>query len=324
MARRALDEDDIRVRPGRSKSRPRSKDRPIHPSAVGGTVVGVDRGRFTVDLDVGPEVHAVKSREVPSVVVGDRVGIVGDTTGTGHARIVRRDERTTTLRRTADDNDPVERVIVANATQLAVVTATTQPEPRVGLIDRALVAAYAAGIAPLLIITKTDLHPASELLALYGPLDMPVVTIADRVVPADLLSALADETTVLIGHSGVGKSTLVNSLVPAAERSTGAVNDVTGRGRHTSTSVAALRMPTGGFVIDTPGVRTFGLAHVDLDRVVRAFEDLAVLADSCPRGCTHDEPECALGTDSNPAVQARVASLRRLIRSRDTSGDVRA
>lgn len=323
MARRALDEDDIRVRPGRSKSRPRSKDRPTHPTAVSGLVVGVDRGRFTVDLDVGEEVHAIKSREVPSLVVGDRVGIVGDVSGAGHARIVRRDPRTTTLRRTADDIDPVERVIVANATQLAVVTATVQPEPRVGLIDRALVAAYDAGIRPLLVITKTDLHPADELLALYGPLDMPIVTIADKVVPADLLALLADEVTVLIGHSGVGKSTLVNSLVPEAERTTGAVNDVTGRGRHTSTSVAALRLPQGGYVIDTPGVRTFGLAHVDPDRVVHAFEDLAALADRCPRGCTHDEPECALDEDPSPATVSRVASLRRLIRSRDAAGDGR-
>ena len=321
MARKPhqLDEDDVRVRPGRGKSRPRSKDRPDHVDAQPGTVITVDRGRFTVELDDLTPIYAIKARELgrKGIVVGDHVDVVGDVTGDTdtQGRIVRRHERSSTLRRTADDTDPVERVVVANATQMAVVTSTVNPEPRTGLIDRALVAAYDAGIEPMLVITKTDLTPPDELLSLYGPLDLPIHLITRKQVPDELRRSLADEATVLVGHSGVGKSTLVNNLVPTADRSTGHVNEVTGRGRHTSTSVVALLLPGGGWIIDTPGIRSFGLAHVDLERVVEAFPDLHALTGACPRGCTHDEDECALSTVTTPDGIVRVESLRRLIRS---------
>jgi len=320
-----LDEDDVRVRPQRGKSRPRSKDRPEHVDALPGTVVTVDRGRFTVDLDDGTLMYAVKARELgrKGIVVGDRVDVIGDTSGDTdtQGRIVRRLERRSTLRRTADDTDPVERVIVANATQLAVVTSTVDPAPRTGLIDRALVAAYDAGIAPMLVITKIDLLAPDELLALYGPLDVPIHLIAGKQVPSDLVDALTDESTVLVGHSGVGKSTLVNNLVPSADRSTGHVNVVTGKGRHTSTSVMALLLPAGGWIVDTPGIRSFGLAHVDPARVISAFPDLEALTGDCPRGCSHDEPDCALNALDTSAVAARVESFRRLIRSRTVDDD---
>lgn len=320
-----LDEDDVRVRPGRGKSRPRSKDRPEHAEALSATVMTVDRGRFTLELDDGTEMYAVKARELgrKGIVVGDHVSVVGDTTGDldTQGRIVRRTERTSTLRRTADDTDPVERVVVANATQLAVVTATADPAPRTGLIDRAIVAALDAGIEPMLVITKTDLTPADDLLALYGPLDLPVFIIARKQVPESLRAILTGQATVLVGHSGVGKSTLVNALVPSADRLTGHVNAVTGRGRHTSTSVVALHLPGGGMIIDTPGIRSFGLAHVDVNRVIHAFPDLAERTDACPRACSHDEPDCALNDLAESTLQERVESLRRLIRSRATAPD---
>jgi ribosome biogenesis GTPase / thiamine phosphate phosphatase len=286
-------------------------------------VLAVDRGRFTCLVD-SRRVYAIKARELgrKGVVVGDRVAIIGDVSGRPDAlaRIVRVEDRRSVLRRTADDNDPVERVIVANADQLVIVTSLADPEPRPRLVDRCLVAAYDAGLDSLLCLTKADLAPPEPLLAVYAPLGVPFV-VTMRGGNLDLIrERLAGLSSVLVGPSGVGKSTLVNALVPDAGRQTAEVNPVTGRGRHTSASAVALALPDGsGWVIDTPGVRSFGLAHVDLRRVIHAFPDLEAGIAECPRGCSHDEPECALDAwvAAGHADPARLASLRRLLRTRD-------
>ena len=322
MARR-WDESDVRVRPGRG-SRPRTKERPKHEDAVIGRVTAVDRGRWTTLVDERVVV-AMRARELgrTPIVVGDRVAMVGDTSGRRDtlARIVRVEERTTVLRRTADDTDPVERVVVANADQLVVVAALADPEPRPRLIDRCLVAAYDAGMDPLIVLTKSDLVSAEDFLARYAPLDVPhvVTSVLGLEGVAELRDRLTGRASVLVGHSGVGKSTLVNTLAPDADRATGHVNDVTGRGRHTSTSALGLRLPEGGWIIDTPGIRSFGLAHVEPDAIIGHFPELAEGAEDCPRGCTHDEPDCALDAwvAAGRAGAQRLDSLRRLLRARN-------
>jgi ribosome biogenesis GTPase len=322
----------------RRRTRPRTKERPTYDDAVDGVVVTVDRGRFTLLVE-DRTVTAMKARPLgrKGVVVGDRVRVVGDVSGADGtlARIVEVAERSTVLRRTADDDDPVERVIVANATQLVVVTALADPEPRPRLIDRALVAAYDAGLAPLLCLTKADLEDPETLLATYRSLGVPwVVTHRDanrRIVGLDAVrERLTGHVSVLVGHSGVGKSTLVNALVPDARREVGVVNAVTGRGRHTSTSAVLLRLPvsTGSttgqsWIVDTPGIRSFGLAHVQPEHLIEAFPDLDEMTEDCPRGCTHadDEPECGLdeAVANGDADPDRVASFRRLLAARSVT-----
>ena len=314
------DESDVKIRSGRG-SRPRTKTRPEHADAKPAMVVSVDRGRWGCVLDGDPDrrVTAMRARELgrTPIVVGDDVDVVGDVSGRTDAlaRIVRRGPRRTVLRRTADDTDATERVVVANADQLLIVVALADPPPRTGLVDRTLIAAYAGGLIPVLCLTKTDLAPAAPFAEQFADLDLTVIT-AGRDDPLDAVAhLLVGKITVLLGHSGVGKSTLVNRLVPEADRAVGEVTDI-GRGRHTSTQSVALPLNNSGWVIDTPGIRSFGLAHIQPDDVMRAFSDLAEAIEDCPRGCGHlgppADPECALDTLTGPAVR-RVAAARRLL-----------
>jgi ribosome biogenesis GTPase / thiamine phosphate phosphatase len=295
-------------------------------------VTAVDRGRYTCVLD-GRAVVAMRARELGrrGVVVGDRVSLVGDTSGDegALARIVRIDERTSVLRRSADDDDTTvegrqERVIVANADQLVIVSALADPPPRTGFIDRCLVAAYDADIEPLLCLTKADLAGPAEVLEYYAELDLPHVLCWPDQPLTDLEDALADRLSVLVGHSGVGKSTLVNRLIPDADRAVGVVSAI-GKGRHTSTSAVALPLAGGpGWIVDTPGVRSFGIAHVDPDNVLHGFPELVEASANCPPNCDHMGQSGDCGLDAlvaaGKADPRRVASYRRLLASR--TGDL--
>lgn len=322
---RRWDESDVRVRPGKG-SRPRTKDRPSHDDAVFGMVVSKDRGRWGVQLDEsagGARVVAMRAREMgrTAVVVGDRVGLVGDTSGRkgSLARIVKLEERSSVLRRTADDTDPYERVVVANADQLLIVSAVADPPPRTGFVERALVAAFVGGLSPVLCLTKSDLADPTAFAEEFEALDVPVVVCGINDDLASVRDVVNNHVTALIGHSGVGKSTLVNRLVPTAERATGEVSGV-GKGRHTSTQSVALQLPDGGWIVDTPGIRSFGLAHVDADAVIDVFDDLRQQAEDCPRGCSHAEPGCALD-ELDGSSGRRVTAVRALITALRTNVD---
>ncbi len=284
-------------------------------------VVTVDRGRWGCVLNNDPteQVTAMRARELgrTPIVVGDTVSLVGDLSGRPDslARIVRLEERRTVLRRTADDTDPFERVFVANADQLLIVVAVADPPPRTGLVERALIAAYAGGLIPILALTKTDLTDPDSFAAQFADLDIQVI-VAGRDAPLEpILDVLTGRLTALLGHSGVGKSTLVNRLVPEADRATGEVTGV-GKGRHTSTQSVALPLQPSGWVIDTPGIRSFGLAHIKPADVFAAFSDLSEAIEDCPRGCQHlgspADPECVLD-ELTGASAKRVIAVRHLL-----------
>ena len=336
MSPREYDESDVRIRPSRS-SRPRSKDRPTHSDAISALVTTVDRGRQTCITEDGLVITAMRARELGprSVVVGDQVSIVGDISGSqgSLARIVAVKDRRNSLSRTVDDAAQVERTIVANIDQLVIVVAATNPVPRRGLIDRFLVSAFTEGITPKLVVTKTDLGAPPEFLSEYSKLGVEILYTAIKTESHErdlkaLHAMLEGKTSVLVGHSGVGKSTLINALVPEADRLTGDVNAATGRGRHTSSSAIALPLAgSDGWIIDTPGIRAFGLSHIDTRRIVDAFTDLSEVAANCLSNCSHSESSCALDAWAAPngvvdaERSARLASLRSLLAVKEQSVD---
>jgi ribosome biogenesis GTPase len=339
------DEDDVRVNKSRqfgssNKARPRTKDRPDYSKAQVGTITEVDRGRVKCLIETHNGkviVTAMKARELgkKSVVVGDLVSIVGDVSGVDGslARVVAVLPRRNSLTRTIDDHENDERIIVANVDQIAIVISTTNPEPREGFVDRALVVAFDQGITPIIIMTKQDLASGDEFLKTYTDLDIVIHKIDRKSDLTTLKKVLRNKTTVLLGHSGVGKSTLVNNLLGSIEnhesnsdvrnayRATGDVNEVTGRGRHTSSSAIALPLSPSfngeefGWIIDTPGVRSFGIAHVQPSRVISAFAEFSEAIANCPKNCSHNETECALNNWPGFTNQnlARLASLRRVL-----------
>ena len=259
------DESSVPKRPSKRGSRPRTKDRPAHEDAITGRVTTVDRGRYTIYLPGERKtktsrgtkaryITAMRAREMrdTAIVTGDLVDIVGDTSSRApwHESCVC--NRDTVLRRSADDTDAYERVIVVTPypghRRLRCQSRTTHR-----FIDRAMVAAYDAGITPILCITKTDLASPEKLTEHYAHLDLEIFSIgpvntdgdpslAPILHPADLdtiQGRLAGHITALIGPSGVGKSTLLNALT-GADRAVGQVNVITGRGRHASSSALAI------------------------------------------------------------------------------------
>ena len=306
MARFDTGTDDarVRIRPQR-RSRPRTKRRPDYSNRPLGRVVGIDRGRFTVVMaDTGKEVQAVKAREIPrsAVVIGDLVRLTGDVSGRVDtlARIAHVEERRNALRRSLEEADEGrgEKIVVANVDLVVVVSAAANPTPRVGMVERALVAAREAGVPALVCMTKIDLASPEPFLESFK--GFPLEALSVDALTGEGLPAVAERLqgrfSVLIGHSGVGKSTLINGLIPDADRAVGHVNVTTGKGRHTSTSAVAFELPGGGWLVDTPGVRSFGLAHTEAEHVLSVFPGLSQAATYCLPNCTHGngEPSCAL------------------------------
>jgi ribosome biogenesis GTPase len=193
------------------------------------------------------------------------------------------------------------RPVAANVDRIAIVLAP-QPEPHPNLIDRYLVAAEDQGIRPLLLLNKVDLlkpdDPIDALLAGYGLLGYDILRVSAiaGVGLDDLLAYFSRHTSVLVGQSGVGKSSLVNLLYPPAAAQIGELSALKAKGRHTTTSATLYRLPGGGNLVDSPGIREFGLGYLDSRAVAEGFIEFRPFLGGCRfRDCIHiKEPGCAI------------------------------
>ena len=317
-----LDEDDVRIRPNPKGSRPRTKRRPDTTDLPVGMVLQVHLARYRVLMEDQSVVIATLAKELrgDGCVTGDLVALNGDTSGTKDAlaRIVRIEPRTTALTRSSEESES-QQTIVANADQLVIVMAAANPEPRPRLVDRYLVAAFSAGLHPILVLTKADLADPAEFVANFEGFDLKIVTLSkDQEDISEIENLLDGHASVFVGHSGVGKTTLINRLSPGYQRATGDVNEVTGKGKHTSSSALALRFRSG-WIIDTPGIRTFGLAGIEPAMLLKGFADISSAAENCPRDCSHlaDAPDCELDAiaQRGDLSALRLDSYRRLVES---------
>ncbi|MCU0767304.1 MAG: small ribosomal subunit biogenesis GTPase RsgA [Gammaproteobacteria bacterium] len=257
--------------------------------------------------------HCLFRQNLGDVVCGDRVA--WQATGPSAGVVTARLERTAALAR--PDYSGREKPLAANLTQLVVVIAP-RPEPNEYLVDQYLVAAELIGVAALIAVNKVDLvdGPAREALrarfAHYAAIGYPLVEVSARRAHGlePLAARLRGETSVLVGQSGVGKSSLVNALLPDRDAQTGHLSDATGHGRHTTSAATLYHLPDGGDLIDSPGVRSFRLAHIERRQLEAGFRELRPLIGHCQfRDCTHDhEPGCAI----KAAVEAGAVSPRRL------------
>jgi len=214
---------------------------------------------------------------------------------------------------------------VAANVDLIVIVFAPLPEPHANLIDRYLIAAEHAGITPLLLLNKADLINAQNegalnaLLSVYRELGYPLMEVsAHDGAGMDALKARLDgHVSVFVGQSGVGKSSLVNSLLPGVDTRVGALSEMTGKGTHTTTTARLFHFPGGGELIDSPGIREFGLGHVSRADVEAGFVEFQDLLGRCRfRDCKHDrEPGCALlkALEQGQIQPQRMASYRYII-----------
>jgi ribosome biogenesis GTPase len=287
-----------------------------------GLVVAHYGSQVAVESTAGASRRCHLRANLEGLVTGDRVvWCDGDPLGVIVAQLPRDSELT------RPDPQGKLKPVAANIDQVLVIIAP-YPEPHANLVDRYLVAAEATGIEPVLVLNKTDLlenDPAlaqalNELLAIYPTLGYRLLhTSALDGGLDELITALHDHTSVFVGQSGVGKSSLVNALVPDAALRVGELSENTRKGTHTTTAAHLIHLAGGGALIDSPGIREFGLWHMDQETVARGFVEFRPLLGQCRfRDCRHEqEPGCAIleALAAGKISERRLASYRHIVAS---------
>jgi len=322
MGRRLTDQQRARI--ARIQEDRRSRTEARARAALAGTAVTVAlRGRVVVrhgqNLVVADEAgvlhHCLFRQNLGEVVCGDHV--VWQPTGSGGV-VTARLARSSTLSR--PDYAGRDKAIAANITQVVIVVAV-RPEPNEYLVDQYLVAAEQIGVAALIALNKIELLQGEEREALlarfahYPVIGYPLVTVSARRAQGlePLRARLSGQTSILVGQSGVGKSSLVNALLPDREAQTGRLSEATGYGRHTTSAATLYRLPGGGELIDSPGVRSFRLGRLDRQQLEQGFREFRPHLGKCQfRDCSHaHEPACAIraAVDEGKIHSARLANF---------------
>jgi ribosome biogenesis GTPase len=299
-----------------------AKRRPQHTESEAELKPGLVVANYgaSVDVKTSHQITRCFVRTNLEVVTGDRV-LWRDETEQGVVEA--REERESEIHR--PDIYGKLRTVAANVSQL-LITIAPVPEPHPSMIDRYLVAAHQHGLNAIIVINKSDRNENAETIQaitdLYSGLDIAVIAVSAKTGSgiANLESKLIDGCSIFVGQSGVGKSSLIAQILPAEDILVGELSEAAGKGKHTTTLSQLYELPNGGTCIDSPGIREFGLWHVEPDTLLGAFDEIAEQAQYCKfRDCSHNgEPKCAVkqalenGTISQQRFDSYLTILKQL------------
>ena len=274
-------------------------------------------GTEILPASLGPKLRSKSKSRSSVLAVGDSVEVERDLEGA--LSIVSIAPRQTALARAGvEGRDP--QIVAANAEQAVIVSSAAEPPFRPGLVDRWALLAHRGGISPMLCLNKADLVTSEEAARMIADaaIPLPYVLVSAKTGSgiAELKEALQGITSVLVGHSGVGKSSLLRRLIPEEQIVTGALSEKSGKGRHTTSSARLYRLPEGGLVIDTPGVRSVALGGTGPAEVASVFPEIQDAPPCRFTSCTHRmEPGCSVlaGVQAGVIPENVYARYRKLL-----------